>query len=681
MRAKNKSSKTRFRAYIKDRRSKGARQTVHEHADASAESKRAQRAKRSFTGLFGAFLALLIGFRSTVAMALFTLSISVGLGLLMPISTKIAIDYILTNEPGPSGIPDIVGSFADTKADRMKLIWILGSAMLVVSVLAVGIGIWGRWQCTRITKRVQVALRRRVFSHASRLPLHRIHQLKSGGVASILREDAGGVGDLIFSLIYNPWRAITQLVGTLIILMWIDWRLVAGALLLLPMIWVSHRTWIVRIRPMYRDIRSRRQGIDAMSAEAFSGMRVVRAFNRRHSEAGRFTTEGHLLARQELYTWWWARGIEMVWMLLIPIASTAILIYGGGAVIDGTLTIGDLMAFSAYLLALLGPLEALVASATNVQNNLAALDRVLDLLAEDREFESIESTHMIEPQHVRGEITINQLFYAYPKRVSKSENETADADDQTQSSESTGLGARPEYVLSNISIDIQAGETIALVGASGAGKTTLCNLIARFDDPTQGQILLDGIDLTTIPIEQYRALLGIVEQDVFLFDGTVADNIGYAKRNASKDDIIAAARAANAHRFIIELEHEYDTIVGERGVRLSGGQKQRLAIARAILADPKILILDEATSSLDTESERLIQHSLASLMSDRTCFVIAHRLSTIRHADRIVVIEDGCVREVGTHDELLERDGRYAELLKMQLEGDDDEGNPMGSAK
>ena len=601
-------------------------------------------------------------------MALVTLSASVLLGLLMPISTKIAIDYIITNEPGPTGLPSFLGEFTNEKADRIELIWMLGGAMLVVSVLAVSIGVWGRWQCTRITKRVQVSLRRQVFSHASKLPLHRIHQLKSGGVASILREDAGGVGDLIFSLIYNPWRAITQLTGTLLVLTLIDWRLVVGAMLLLPMIWVSHRTWIVRIRPMYRDIRSRRQGIDAMSAEAFSGMRVVRAFNRRHSEAARFTAEGHLLARQELYTWWWARGVEMVWQLLIPLASTAILIYGGGAVIDGALTIGDLMAFSAYLLALLGPLEALVASATNVQNNLAALDRVLDLLAEKQEFDDMIPTNTIDPAQVNGRLVIDHLGYAYPKRAG-SKNQ----DELTDDIGAVGKEDRTDLVLSDVSLVIEPGETIAFVGASGAGKTTLCNLIARFDDPTQGSISIDGVDLTTIPIEQYRSLLGIVEQDVFLFDGTVADNIGYAKRNATREDIEAAARAANAHRFIIELDHKYNTIVGERGVRLSGGQKQRLAIARAILADPKILILDEATSSLDTESERLIQRSLASLMKDRTSFVIAHRLSTIRFADRIVVIEEGGIREVGTHDELLERGGRYAELLKMQLEGDDEE--------
>jgi ATP-binding cassette subfamily B protein len=655
----SKSSRQRFTAYIEKRKASSSGQRIHESVDQSAEAKRAAKAKRSFFGLFGAFSQLLHGYRTTIGMAIGTLSIAVLLGLLMPLSTKIAFDYILSDNPGPFGLPDFLSVDGDSSGDRKQLLWILSAAMFVIAASSVAVGIWGRWQCTRITKRVQVGLRKKVFDHASKLPLHRIYQLKSGGVSSVLREDAGSVGELVFSLIYNPWRAVTQLIGTMIILMWIDWVLVVGAVLLLPLIWFTHRTWIHRIRPLYRDIRTRREGIDAMSAEAFSGMRVVRAFSRRQAEAARFTTEGHMLARQELHTWWLARIIELIWEVLIPVASIGVLIYGGSAVIDGRLTIGDLAAFSMYLIYLLGPLESLVGSATSVQNALAALDRVLDLLAEPVEFESTEPTQGIESSMVQGRVTITDLAYHYPRRAGSDSKENPKNDEPG------------ELVLHDVSLEVNPGETIALVGASGAGKTTLCNLIARFDDPVEGSIMLDGIDLREIEIEQYRKLLGIVEQDVFLFDGSVAQNIGYAKRNATQEDIVAAAKAANANRFIVELEEGYNTIIGERGVRLSGGQKQRLAIARAILANPRILILDEATSSLDTESERLIQNSLSKLMKDRTSFVIAHRLSTIRHADRIVVIEQGTILEIGTHDELSEKGGRYAQLLEMQLEGDD----------
>lgn len=664
MRRRSRSSKTRFRDYLERRRAKRAGERVHERVDQSQEQKRASKAKRSFTGLFTAFWSLLTGHRLTVILSLCTLTVGVWLGLLMPLSTKVALDYIITDNPGPTGLPawfsEQFGPFNAERASRVRLMWMLGAGMLAITIATILLGVWGRWQCTRITKRVQVGLRRRVFEHTSRLPLHRIHSIKAGGVSSILREDAGGVGDLIFSLVYNPWRAIVQLTGTLVVLLILDWRLVLGALLIAPLIWVSHKTWITRIRPMYRDIRERRQGIDAMSAESFGGMRVVRSFNRRHAEAVRFTSEGHLLARQELYTWWWARSLEMAWEVFIPLASIGVLLYGGTAVIDGRLTVGDLMAFTAYLLALLGPLESLVSSATNVQTNLAALDRVLDIFAEPREFEESDPDPSIDLSNAAGRITLENVGYAYPART-----------DGAEKPGMSDVGLRGEPVLSGISIDVQPGETIALVGASGAGKTTLCNLIARFDDVTEGKITIDGIDLRDIPVERYRALLGVVEQEVFLFDGSVAENIGYAKRNASQDDIVAAAKAANAHGFINELEESYSTLIGERGVRLSGGQKQRLAIARAILANPKILILDEATSSLDSESERLIQRSLGELMDGRTSFVIAHRLSTIRFADRIVVIEQGGVREIGTHEELLERDGRYAELLRIQLEGDD----------
>lgn len=568
-----------------------------------------------------------------------TLSVSTLLKLIPPVSTKLVIDYVLTDNP----IPADVTRWIHLPTDRFTLLIWIASAVVAISVVDVIINVWGRWYATRATKRVQLSVRRRVFEHAVRLPLDRVYQLKSGGVSSILREDAGGVAELIFSLFYNPWRAIVQLVGSLVILAWVDWRLLMGSLILLPTVFMTHRTWISRIRPLYRDIRRQRQDVDSHSTEAFGGMRVVRAFGRQRSEAARFSRGNHLLGRQELSAWWWARGVEIVWQMLLPLASSALLLYGGWQVLAGQLSLGDLMMFLAYLMMLLGPLATLANSATQLQNNLAGLERVLDLLEEPSEMPALPGAISLRASDVAGHITLHEVDFGYNRS--------------------------DQLVLRDVSLDVPPGQMVALVGPSGSGKTTLCNLVARYYDPTSGRITLDGVDLREIEVESYRNLLGIVEQDIFLFDGTVAENIGYAVRHATSRQIRDAAEIANADRFIEELPQGYDTVVGERGVRLSGGQRQRIAIARAVLADPRILILDEATSNLDTESERLIQQSLKSLMEGRTSFVIAHRLSTITHADRIVVIENGRIAEIGMHDDLMAASGRYRDMVQMQLDG------------
>ena len=644
------SSRSRYLAYRAEERRKraerGARTVVSFHG-----TERSLRRNRGFGELFRSFLGELRPHARSMGVALGTLAVGTTLNLAPPAATKLAIDNVFMGQPLPGWLSRLAP--ASATMERSALLGWIAAGIVSLSLLGTLVHLVGRWQATRVTKLLQASLRRQAFDHAVHLPLGRVWQLKSGGLTSMLREDAGGVAELVFSMIYNPFRAIVQLAGILTVLAFTDWRLLLGAVLLLPLVWFSHRTWIGRIRPLYRDIRQQRSEVDAHSTETFGGMRVVRAFARERSEAGRFTTGSHLMARQEVLTWWWSRGIELAWALFVPAGSALLLWYGGRQVLAGSLTPGDLVLFMTYLVMLLGPMEALASSATNFQTNLAGYDRTLDLIAEPPELPDRPGARTLARAAVHGDITVEHLSFAYP-------------------------GSK-ERVLDDISFKASSGEVVAFVGASGAGKTTLSNLIARFFDPTEGRIAIDGTDLRDLRLSSWRRLLGVVEQDVFLFDGTVAENIAYADRTASAERIEAAARTACAHDFIAALPQGYQTRIGERGVRLSGGQRQRLAIARAVLADPRVLILDEATSNLDVESEQAIQQGLTNLMRGRTSFVIAHRLSTIRHADRIVVLQGGRVQQQGTHDELMAGGGPYREMVLIQTARPESRSEPRGT--
>ncbi|QEH34950.1 Putative multidrug export ATP-binding/permease protein [Aquisphaera giovannonii] len=636
-------SRLRFRDYLKTYRERlraprPRREPMNAPGpSASGEEKHAAR-HRSLPLLYRNLYGLLAGQRRTLAASLLALSLATLLKLIPPAATKAAIDYVLLGRPVPASV-QAWSPLPIPESPRLRLFLLVG-VTAAVSVLGTMIGLWSRWLATWSTKRVQVSVRRKVYEHAMRLPLHRVYQLKSGGASSLLREDAGGVGDLVFSMLYNPWRAIVQFLGGLVVLAWVDWRLLFGALCLVPCVYYADLLWNRRIRPLHKDIRKQRQQVDGETTEVFGGMRIVRAFGRQRSESARFMGQSHYMSRLELYSWWLSRLVELLWELILPMASVGLLLYGGLQVLDGGLSMGDLMMFLVYLTMLLEPMAVLATSVTQLQNNLSGFDRVLDILEEPREMAGTEGHRRLEKRAVRGRITLEGVGFRYP--------------------------GTDRLVLRDVDLDIEPGETIALVGRSGSGKTTLCNLVARFYDPSQGVVRLDGVDLREIEVESYRRILGIVEQDVFLFDGTIAENIAYGDRSASPQRIAMAAAAANAAEFIDRLPDGYDTLIGERGVRLSGGQRQRLAIARAILADPRVFILDEATSNLDSESERLIQQGLATLLEGRTSFVIAHRLSTIRHADRILVLENGEVVESGTHDELMAAAGPYRDMVELQ---------------
>ena len=403
-----------------------------------------------------------------------------------------------------------------------------------------------------------------------------------------------------------------------------------------------------RVRPIYRSVRKEVERIDGRVGETFSGIRVVRAFGRELLELRDYLTGRHTVLRKEMF----AHRRELVlwtsWGLLVSGVNVAIIWYGGHLNVVGRASIGDIMAFQWYTFLLLNPVWNIVNSFSELQRSLAAMERVFELLA-------LAPDKPDRPDAREAPRVVETLRF---ERVGFEYN-----------------AGRP--VISDFDVNVPGGSVVALVGRSGAGKTTITDLVARFHDPTTGRILLNGADIREFRLSTYRDLLAIVQQDVFLFDGSVRDNIAYGRRHASEADVVDAARRANAHEFIVKLPEGYETLIGERGVKLSGGQQQRLAIARAILARPQILILDEATSNLDTESEQLIQAAMAELLAGRTTFVIAHRLSTIRRADMILLLEEGRVMERGTHAELMAAGGAYHAMVVRQMESHRQEGDPV----
>ena len=640
-----KSSRQRFVDY--QRRFRAAEKGQDSDSDEQLASSK-WRDRRSGKGrsrtavdLLRAFWHLLAGQRATVATFLSTLTLTTLVGLVPPAATKLIIDNVIDTAP----LPDWLVTLGADDLSRKQLLIAICVVVFALSIGKMVVHLGSRWLATRTAKRLQNSVRKRLWEHAIRLPMKSVHELRSGSVVSLLREDAGSTGDLVFGFLFNPWRAAVQLLGSLAVLAYVDWRLLIGTLAIMPAVWVSHRTWIGRIRPRFRDVRHRRSEIDALSTEIFGGMRVVRAFGRQRTETSRAMTGNHLMARQELSVWWWQRTIELVWGILIPLCTGALMLYGGLRVLEGQLTAGELVMFIVYLTMLLEPLAILAESAAAFQNSLSGLDRVLDLLGQ--ESEPAGQGEIIDKAGVVGAIELDDVTFSY------------DPDDPALAP-----------ALRDVSLSIAPGQVVALVGPSGAGKTTLCNLVARFYEPSVGTIRLDGRDVSEIDLESYRRLLGVVEQDVFLFDGTVAENIAYGRREATIEQVREAARLAYAEEFIDRLPQGFGSIIGERGVKLSGGQRQRIAIARAILADPKLLILDEATSNLDSESERAIQRGLETLLEGRTSLIIAHRLSTIQDADMIIVLRDGQIAETGTHNELLVRDGHYAEMVRLQTLGE-----------
>ncbi len=526
---------------------------------------------------------------------------------------------------------------AASTPDRLRLLNLAGGLFLAVITVSAGLNIARDYRQRIVNTRVMLSLRRSLFERLLELPLATLWDMKTGGILSRLSGDVDSTTGLLQMAIVSPSISVIRLLIAVTVLFILNWQLALVALAVIPGAVLISFTSAKRIRPIYRAIRKDVERIDGRVGETFSGIRVVRAFGRELREMLEYVRGRNSVVRKELFAhrrelWLWTS-----WGFALSAVNVAIVWYGGHLYMAGSASIGDIMAFQWYSFLLLNPVWQIVNSFSELQRSLAATERVFEVLAmpgdkpdrpDARDAPAI--VHEIEFQHVEFEYR----------------------------------EGRP--VVRDFNVKVPGGSVVALVGRSGAGKTTVTDLVARFHDPTRGRILLNGTDIRELRLRTYRDLLAIVQQDVFLFDGSVRDNIAYGRHDATEADVEDAARRANAHEFIVSLPEQYDTFIGERGVKLSGGQQQRLAIARAILASPQILILDEATSNLDTESVQLIQASMAELLAGRTTFVIAHRLSTIRLANLILLMEDGRIVERGTHAELMARGGRYRDMVVRQ---------------
>jgi ATP-binding cassette subfamily B protein len=573
-----------------------------------------------------AYLHWLLPHRSAIGVLFFLALLAAGLELIEPLFMRFIVDQILLNTQ-----LDV--------ASRLGRLHLTGGLFVGVVVCSKLIEAFKDYRQKLTNVQVTQSLRRSLFDRFLHLPLPKLWDMKTGGILSRLTGDVDTTTGLLQMAIMSPAISVIRLLVAVALLLHLNWRLALTALAILPGIMLMSFIFSRRIRPIYRSLRKDAEQIDGRVGETFSGIRVVRAFRRELRELFDYMLGRHTVLRKEMF----AHRREMIlwtsWGLLLGAVTVVIVWYGGYLNITGGASIGDIMAFQWYTFLLLNPVWNIVNSFSELQRSLAAMERVFEILA-------MENDKPDKPDARRAPAIVEEIRFE---------------------------GVEFEYregmpVVRDFNVVVPGGSVIALVGRSGAGKTTVTDLVARFHDPTKGRILVNGSDIRDFRLGSYRDLLAIVQQDVFLFDGSVRDNIAYGRHEATSAEVEDAARRANAHEFILKLPGQYDTFIGERGVKLSGGQQQRLAIARAILASPQILILDEATSNLDTESEQLIQGSMAALLAGRTTFVIAHRLSTIRRANLILLMEEGRVIERGTHDELMNARGSYHGMVLRQME-------------
>ena len=546
--------------------------------------------------------------------------VSRAAGLVLPAMSQYVIDDVI-----PSG-----------RADRLLWLGVLGIGATIVQAatsfsLSQVLGV--------AAQRAITEMRKNVMTHVSRLPVRYFDSTQTGVLISRIMTDAEGIRNLVGTGLVQLVGGVVTASIALIWLFYLNWRLTTMTLVILVALGVAMAMAFSRLRPVFRERGKINAEVTGRLGETLSGIRIVKAYAVERREQLIFAKGAHRLFRNVAKAVTGVSAVSAVATLVIGIIGALMIVLGGQALMDGTWTIGAMLQYILFTGMAIAPVIQISSIGTQITEAFAGLDRIREIRQMTTEIEEDEARDSLD--ELTGHIRLDNVWFEYEPGVT---------------------------VLRGVSLDAAPGTTTALVGSSGSGKSTLISLVMAFNRPKTGRVMIDGRDLETIRLVDYRSYLGVVLQENFLFDGTISENLSFANPHATKEEIREVSRIAHCDEFISGFSEGYETIVGERGVKLSGGQRQRVAIARAILADPRLLILDEATSSLDSESESLIQDGLWALRRGRTTFVIAHRLSTIQSADQILVLEEGEIVEQGTHDVLLALNGRYKQLYDKQYQ-------------